>query len=142
MPLDDDLQRRIREYRRFLEGLGPQGRLDFVDAARRNEDWPAPAARWLAFHAAKHGRGRLPHAYAQWAFDIKNRPGTYVYAYIHAAYRNCGLAFVDAADDVIVHFDCDQNLNFDCYSPNNGTKRTMRDHTAQGTHWRLRDTER
>ena len=39
---DDDLKRRVREYQAFLNSLGGDGRRDFVDVARRGEDWPRP----------------------------------------------------------------------------------------------------
>lgn len=97
----------------MLDGLGPDGRRDFVDAARRNEDRPEPQQRYLAGHARKHGRGKLAQAYADWAYAIKNGPGTVVLAY-----------------------------NFDCLTPSNGAKRWMADQQANGTHWRLSDTER
>lgn len=91
---DDDLRTRVRDYKRYLEELGPEGRADFVDMARRNEEWPEPQDRYLAGHARKWGRGRRAADYAQWAYDVKNRAGTQVLAYIHPVHRNRGLAFV------------------------------------------------
>jgi hypothetical protein len=142
MPVDDDTASRIRDYRAFLDGLGSEGRVDFVDAARRNEDWPSPQRAFLVAHARKWGRGRQADAYSQWAYDTKNRAGVRVYAYIHAVHLTRGVAFVDMAEDVVVHFDCDGNLNFDCFSPSTGVERAIKDWVARGTHWRLRDTER
>jgi hypothetical protein len=49
---------------------------------------------------------------------------------------------VDVDDDVIVLVDTDADLNFDCFSPPNGTRRWVTDKTTAGTHWRLKDTER
>jgi|GEM_PF-5533986 len=142
MPPDEDIIRRIRAYQRFLDALGPEGRTDFVDSARRNEDWPEPRDRYLAGHANKHGSGRRAVEYAQWAYDIKNRPGVRVYAYIHTVHRDRSLAFIDLTKDTVVLVDCDANLNRDCMSPSNGTTRAIEEWTKRGTHWRLRDTER
>ncbi len=142
MALDADLQTRCDDYRRDLDALGAQGRLDFVDIGRRCEDWPQPADRYLAGHATKWGRGRKAGPYAQWAYDIKNAPGVHVYAYIHPVHRNRGLAFLDPAHDVVVLFDCEASLNRDCFTPSSGARQWVADKTATGTHWRLRDTER
>lgn len=111
-----------------------------MDAARRNEDWPDQA--YLISHARKWGVGRQADAYAQWAYDTKNRPGTRVYAYIHPVKGNRGLAFVDLDQDVVVQFDCDQNLNFDCLQPSQGTRPWVADKEASRAMWRLKDTER
>jgi hypothetical protein len=140
MPLSDDRERSVREYRAYLDGLGAVGRQDFVDAARRNEDWPDRA--FLVSHAVKWGAGRRPDAYAQWAFDIKNRPGVRVSAYIHTVKGNRGLAFVDMDEGTVVQFDCDQNLNFDCFQPSKGTRPWVTDKEASAMMWRLKDTER
>ena len=75
------------------------------------------------------------------AFEIKNRAGTLVLAYIHPVKRNRGLAFVDTERDYIVLFDTDLSLNFDLFSPTNGARPWVKDKTSSGTHWRLRDTE-
>ncbi len=142
MPLSDDLRRSVEAYRAYLAGLGPEGRVDFVDAARRSEDWPIPTERYLAGHAVKWGRGKTGSQYGQWAYDIKNRAGVHVYAYIHPIHGNRGIAFVDLEQDAIVQFDCDVNQNFDCLTPPSGARRWIADKRALGTHWRLRDTER
>lgn len=142
MPLDETDRARIKSYRDDLQRLGADGRLAFVDAARRNEDWPVPQDRYLAGHARKHWPGHTPAAYAQRAYDIKNRAGVYVLAYIHPVHGNRGLAFVDVEWDMVVQFDCEQHLNFDCLSPANGAKRWMAEQLARETHWRLKDTER
>jgi hypothetical protein len=139
---NDDVPTRVRDFKRHLEGLGSEGRVDFVDAARRNEDWPEPQEQYLAGHARKWGRGKRPSDYAQLAYDIKNRPGTQVFAYIHPVKRNRGVAFVDLGADLIVLFDADLARNFDLFSPSSGARRWLKDKTTAGTHWRLRDTER
>lgn len=139
---DEDLLSRVPDYRTYLERLGREGRAEFVDMARRLEDWPEPQQAYLAGHARKWGLGRRGAEYAQWAFDIKNRAGVLVVAYVHPVKRNRGLAFVDLDADTIVLVDMDLNLNFDCISPANGTRRWLADKTSAGTHWRLRDTER
>ena len=135
----DDLR---NAYRDWLHRLGTEGRADFVDAARRNEDWPEPADGYLASHASKWGRGRRPDQYAQWAYELENCPGVQVYAYIHPVHGNRGLAFVDLEQDAIVQFDCERNLNFDCITPPNGARRWVADKEAMGAYWRLKDTER
>jgi hypothetical protein len=139
---DDDMAARARAYRRDLESMGRECRMDFVDMARRNEEWPQPSARYLAAHARKWGLGRQGPAYAQWAYEIKNGPGVLVLAYIHHVHRNRGLAFVDHQQDAIVLFDVEENQNRDVFSPLNGSRRWVTDKTANGTHWRLKDTER
>lgn len=127
---DEDFRLKVAAYQAQLQGMGAAGRRDFVDVARRNEDWPEPREGYLASHARKHGRGLRPEQYAQRAYDIKNKTGVFVLAYIHAVHRNRGLAF-----------DCDLNLNFDLITPTNGTRSWVKDRTTIGTHWRLRDTE-
>ncbi len=112
--------------------------------------WTPPAGqktgrspeRYLASHAVKWGRGRTGRQYAQWAYDIKNRAGVRVCAYIHPIHGNRGIAFVDLEQDAIVQFDCDVNQNFDCLTPPSGARRWIADKLALGTHWRLHDTER
>jgi hypothetical protein len=140
MPLDDSDKARVRAYQAHLNRVGPAGRQDFVDAARRSEDWPPRG--YLAAHAGKWGRGLLGPQYAQLAYDIKNAAGVHVYAYIHPIWHNRGLAFVDLERDSIVLFDCAETLNRDLFSPPNGAARWIRNHVHMGTHWRLRDTER
>lgn len=138
----DDILSLARDYRLQLDRLGQEGRTDFVDAARRNEDWPLPQDRYLAGHARKWGHGLRGPDYAQLAYDTKNAPGIQVFAYIHPVWRNRGLAFVDLDADVVVLVDVDENLNRDLFRPVNGARRWLADKTASGTHWRLRDTER
>lgn len=140
MPLTDDIQKAIGVYRGELERLGPDGRRDFVDIARRIEEWPGEG--FVASHARKWGVGRRPAEYLQWAFDIKNGAGVHVYAYIHPVHGNRGLAFVDLHWDAIVQVDYDSQLNMDCLTPPNGAQRWLTDKVALGTHWRLQDTER
>jgi hypothetical protein len=140
MALDDARKASVKAYKAWLQELGPDGRQDFVDAARRSEDWPNPG--YLAGHATKWGRGRRSAEYAQWAYDVKNAAGVHVYAYVHARYGNRGLAFLDLDDDAIVLFDCDESLNRDVFSPPNGAARWLKEHVQLETHWRLRDTER
>ncbi len=63
--LDDDFKGRIAAYRAELDAMGQEGRQDFVDVARRGEDWPEPRGQYLALHASKWGRGLRAAAYAQ-----------------------------------------------------------------------------
>ncbi len=142
MPLDEEAKALVTAYQAELNRLGPMGRLDFVSAARRGEDWPQPTEPYLASHARKWLPGLKGPQYAQRAYDLKNSPGVHIYAYIHPVHRNRGLAFVDLTQDAIVLFDCDKSLNYDLFSPPNGAKRWLRDHAVTGTHWRLKDTER
>jgi hypothetical protein len=142
MAPDETRKASVKAYRAWLEELGADGRGDFVDAARRSEDWPRPQTAYLASHAQKWGRGRKGAEYAQWAYDIKNAAGVHVYAYIHPVYGNRGLAFVDHAQGAVVLYDCDVPQNRDLFSPPAGFTRWLKDHTEAGTHWRLRDTER
>jgi hypothetical protein len=140
MPLDENRGRLVREYRAYLDKLTPEARADFVDAARRNEDWPDKA--FLVSHANKWGEGKRADAYADWAYLIKNRPGVRVYAYIHPVHLNRGLAFVDMDEGWIVQFDADLNQNFECFRPPKGIRPWVADKEALGTHWRLKETER
>lgn len=72
MPLDEEDRAPVKAYRAFLDGLGPDGRKDFVDAARRGEDWPQPTEPYLARHARKWLPGLKGPQYAQRAYDLKN----------------------------------------------------------------------
>ncbi len=140
MPLTNELRHAIHAYRDELVGLGANGRLDFVDIARRVEDWPDVG--FLAAHARKWGVGRQSAPYSQWAYDIKNGPGVHVYAYVHPVHGNRGIAFVDLEQDAVVQVDVDRLLNMDCLTPPNGAQRWVADKVAIGSYWRLSDTER
>lgn len=136
---DDDLEALASAFADDLEALGPEGRMELVNAARRAASWPSD--EYLAGHARKWGAGRRPEQYAEWAQLIKRRAGVEVYAYIHPVHQNRGLAFVDHREGAVVNFDLDKQLNFDCFVPARPTRLWLADQVRRGLYRRLRDTE-
>jgi hypothetical protein len=136
---DDDLEALASAFAEELEGLGAEGRMELVNAARRAGGWPSK--EYLAGHAKKWGEGRRPEQYADWAQTVKKRAGIEVYAYIHPVQRNRGLAFVDHREGVVVNYDLDQQMNFDCFVPARPTRLWIADKLASKLYRRIRDTE-
>ncbi len=124
--------------RERLDAMTTEERRDLVDAARQESRWPPPP--WLARHVADHSPERTPHQYAEWAQQIKRRPGTQVYALIHPIHANEALAFIDPTDRVLVWFDLESNLNLSCFYMDEPLQEFLQRQGA--SYWRLEDTER
>jgi hypothetical protein len=120
-----------------LAAMTPQERFDLADRARRDRRWRPPD--WLQTHALKHGHGRTPRQYEEWAQLIKNRSRTQVYAMVHPLYRTEGLAFIDPIKRSLVWYDLSGGYNVSCFDLDETIQHFL---AKKGIwYWRLPDAE-